>query len=62
MKCPLKLRGFDRPDKCEPQCAWAIRADGGRVVCAVTVTAAAQVDHGRWGRVNSQEIREEEAK
>jgi len=47
VKCPFKMRAFDRPDECDEECAWLIRAmdlrEGSResyLACAVAVNAS----------------------
>lgn len=48
MRCPLRVKAFDKPDECDPECAWLVDVtmnDGyvpetePRRVCAVTALA-----------------------
>ncbi len=50
MRCPFRMKGFDQPDTCDPECAWAIRyrrLGSTFVMCSVAAIAAAISDeHG----------------
>ena len=59
MRCPLRMKGFDQPDTCDPECAWAI-GGGDKVVCAVAAIVAHRMEMDRrMPTINSQEIGKE---
>ena len=39
MRCPFRMKGFDQPDTCDPNCAWRTVNKTGVAMCAVTVIA-----------------------
>ena len=39
MRCPFRMKAFDQPDTCDPECAWLVVTDAGCGRCAVTMLA-----------------------
>ena len=51
MRCPFRMRAFDKPDICDPTCAWLVTEDGCHYhakMCAVTALAVQMGDGTLW--------------
>ena len=39
-RCPFRMKAFDQPDTCDPECAWLFELPNGGKACSVTALAA----------------------
>lgn len=55
MRCPLRVKAFDKPDECDPECAWLVAVFVGGELKAVCSMVLAGDDEPR-APLNTMEV------